>query len=81
MRIRGAGEGNGPVRRFPNRQSLSYELDSEGFKLVADRLVEEAGIHAMLHRQCVAPVMDGDAGRRRDRGIEGRTRGDPGASA
>ena len=28
----------------PESQSLSYELDSEGFKLVADRLVEEAGI-------------------------------------
>ncbi|OAN40663.1 FAD-dependent oxidoreductase [Mycolicibacterium iranicum] len=44
----------------PESQSLSYELDSEGFKLVADRLVEEAGIHAMLHRQFVAPLMDGD---------------------
>ena len=44
----------------PESQSLSYELDSEGFKLVADRLVEEAGIHAMLHRQVVAPLMDGD---------------------
>jgi hypothetical protein len=43
----------------PESQSLSYELDSEGFKLVADRLVEEAGIHAMLHRQFVAPIMDG----------------------
>lgn len=44
----------------PESQSLSYELDSEGFKLVADRLVEEAGIHAMLHRQFVAPLMEGD---------------------
>ena len=44
----------------PESQSLSYELDSEGFKVVADRLVEEAGIHPMLHRQFVAPVMDGD---------------------
>ena len=44
----------------PESQSLSYELDSEGFKIVADRLVEEAGIHAMLHRQFVAPAMDGD---------------------
>ena len=35
----------------PESQSLSYELGSEDFKLVADRLVEEAGIHAMLHRQ------------------------------
>jgi ribulose 1,5-bisphosphate synthetase/thiazole synthase len=44
----------------PESQSLSYELDSEGFKLVADKLVEEAGIHAMLHRQFVAPIMDGN---------------------
>ena len=45
----------------PESQSLSYELDSEGFKVVADRLVEEAGIHAMLHRMFVAPLMDGDS--------------------
>lgn len=44
----------------PESQSLSYELDSEGFKLVADRLVEEAGIHPMLHRQVVAPIMEGN---------------------
>ena len=44
----------------PESQSLSYEIDSEGFKLVADRLVEEAGIHPMLHRLFVAPIMDGD---------------------
>lgn len=44
----------------PESQSLSYELDSEGFKLVADRLVTDAGIHAMLHRQVVAPLMDDD---------------------
>jgi len=44
----------------PESQSLSYELDSEGFKLVADALVEEAGIHPMLHRQFVAPLMDGE---------------------
>jgi ribulose 1,5-bisphosphate synthetase/thiazole synthase len=43
----------------PESQSLSYELDSEGFKLVADALVEEAGIHPMLHRQFVAPIMEG----------------------
>lgn len=45
----------------PESQSLSYELDSEGFKLVADRLVAEAGIHPMLHRQFVAPLMAGAA--------------------
>lgn len=45
----------------PEPQSLSYEIDSEGFKLVADRLVEEAGVHPMLHRLFVAPVLAGDA--------------------
>ena len=44
----------------PESQSLSYELDSEGFKVVADRLVEEAGITPMLHRLFVAPIMEGD---------------------
>lgn len=44
----------------PESQSLSYEIDSEGFKLVADRMVEEAGIHPMLHRAFVAPIMEGD---------------------
>lgn len=44
----------------PESQSLSYELDSEGFKLVADRLVEEAGIHPMLHRVFVAPIREGN---------------------
>ena len=44
----------------PESQSLSYELDSEGFKLVADRLVEEAGIHPMLHRHFVEPIRDGN---------------------
>ena len=45
----------------PESQSLSYELDSEGFKLVADLLVEEAGIHPMLHRQFVSPLMENGA--------------------
>lgn len=44
----------------PEVQSLSYELDSEGFKVVADQLVQEAGITPMLHRLFVAPIMDGD---------------------
>ena len=43
----------------PESQSLSYELDSEGFKMVADKLVLEAGIHPMLHRAFVAPIMEG----------------------
>ncbi len=45
----------------PESQSLSYELDSEGFKVVADNLVEEAGIYPMLHRSFSAPIMDGDS--------------------
>ena len=64
-------EANGIGREFETRakdmgaavqesQSLSYEIDSEGFKIVADKLVEEAGIHAMLHRFVVAPILDGD---------------------
>ena len=64
-------EANGIRRKFegrakaagaavPESQSLSYELDSEGFKVVADQLVEEAGVNAMLYRMFVAPVMDGD---------------------
>jgi ribulose 1,5-bisphosphate synthetase/thiazole synthase len=44
----------------PESQSLSFELDAEGFKVVADVLVEEAGIRPMLHRTFVDPVMEGD---------------------
>ncbi|MCB0963076.1 MAG: FAD-dependent oxidoreductase [Acidimicrobiales bacterium] len=44
----------------PESQSLSYELDSEGFKVVADQLVAEAGIRPMLHRAFVAPVVEDD---------------------
>jgi ribulose 1,5-bisphosphate synthetase/thiazole synthase len=43
----------------PESQSSSYELDSEGFKVVADRLVLDAGVHPMLHRTFVAPIVDG----------------------
>jgi len=43
----------------PESQSLSYEIDSEGFKVVADRMVEEAGVYPMLHRLFVTPLMDG----------------------
>ena len=45
----------------PESQSISFEIDAEGFKVVADALVDEAGIHGMLHRTFVAPIMDGDA--------------------
>jgi len=44
----------------PEPQSDSHALDAEGFKCVADVLVEEAGITPMLHRLCVAPIMDGN---------------------
>ena len=44
----------------PESQSLSHEIDAEGFKVVADRLIQEAGVHPMLHRWFAAPVMDGD---------------------
>ncbi|HEX2784144.1 MAG TPA: FAD-dependent oxidoreductase, partial [Ilumatobacteraceae bacterium] len=45
----------------PESQSMSYEIDAEGFKVVADRLVEESGMRGMLHRTFVAPIMEGDA--------------------
>jgi len=45
----------------PESQSLSYEIDSEGFKLVADQMVlNEPHIRPMLHRQFVAPIMEGN---------------------
>ncbi len=45
----------------PESQSLSYEIDSEGFKLVADQMVlNEPNIRPMLHRQFVAPIMEGN---------------------
>jgi len=45
----------------PEPQSLSQALDAEMFKWVADVLVQEAGITPLLHRLCVAPIMDGAA--------------------
>ncbi len=45
---------------MPEPQSISHSLDAEGFKFVADRLVEEAGVIPMLHRLFVAPIMAGD---------------------
>ncbi len=44
---------------LPEPQSMSHALDAELFKYVADVLVEEAGVQPMLHRLCVAPIMDG----------------------
>lgn len=46
---------------LPEPQSLSHALDAEMFKWVADVLVEEAGIKPLLHRLCVAPIMDNGA--------------------
>jgi hypothetical protein len=43
---------------LPEPQSISHALDAEAFKHVADRLVVEAGIHPMLHRMFVAPIIE-----------------------
>jgi ribulose 1,5-bisphosphate synthetase/thiazole synthase len=43
---------------LPEPQSLSHALDAEMFKYVADVLVAEAGVQPMLHRLCVAPIME-----------------------
>jgi ribulose 1,5-bisphosphate synthetase/thiazole synthase len=43
---------------MPEPQSLSHALDAEMFKWVADTLVEEAGVTPLLHRLCVAPVLE-----------------------
>jgi FAD dependent oxidoreductase len=45
----------------PEPQSLSHALDAEMFKWVADELVQEAGVTPLLHRLCVAPIMEGGA--------------------
>ena len=42
----------------PEPQSISSALDAEMFKYVADVVVEEAGVQPMLHRLCVAPIME-----------------------
>ena len=44
---------------IPEPQSQSHAIDGEAFKYVADKMVCEAGIEAMLHRMCVA-VMEGN---------------------
>jgi ribulose 1,5-bisphosphate synthetase/thiazole synthase len=45
---------------LPEPQSISHALDAEAFKHVADGMVAQAGVHPMLHRMFVAPIMDGD---------------------
>ncbi len=44
---------------LPEPQSLSHALDAEMFKWVADVLVEESGVKPLLHRLCVAPIVEG----------------------
>ncbi len=44
---------------MPEPQSLSHALDAEMFKHVGDVMAQEAGVQVMLHRLCVAPIMDG----------------------
>jgi ribulose 1,5-bisphosphate synthetase/thiazole synthase len=39
-------------------QSTSQALDADRFKVVADTLVQENGIHPMLHRMFVAPIVE-----------------------
>jgi hypothetical protein len=43
---------------MPEPQSISHALDAEMFKWVADVMVEEAGITPLLHRLCVAPILE-----------------------
>jgi len=43
---------------LPEPQSLSHALDAEMFKYVADVLVAEAGVTPLLHRLCVAPIVE-----------------------
>lgn len=45
----------------PEPQSQSEALNTELFKVVADTLVQEAGIEPILHCMAVETVMDGDA--------------------
>lgn len=45
----------------PESQSMSRALDPELFKVVADDLVQEAGIEPLLHCLAVEPLLDGGA--------------------
>ena len=65
----------------PDVQSCSRALDSELFKVVADRLVEEAGVEPLLHCLVTEPIVeDGLREGRRHREQVGPP-GDPRASA
>lgn len=46
---------------IPDNKSISHQIDAEGFKWVADRLVQEAGVRPLLHRLFVAPVLEAGA--------------------
>src|SRR5579872_4625340 len=46
---------------MPEPQSLSHALDAEMFKYVADVLVQESGVQPLLHRLCVAPIVENGA--------------------
>jgi hypothetical protein len=43
----------------PEPQSTSEALNPEMFKVVADQLVQEAGVEPLLHCLAVAPIMEG----------------------
>ncbi len=43
---------------IPEPQSISHALDAEAFKYVADVMIDEAGVHPMLHRMFVAPIVE-----------------------
>src|SRR5260370_19982423 len=47
--------------RMRERQSVSHALDAEMFKWVVDVLVDEAGVKPLLHRLCVAPIVENGA--------------------
>lgn len=44
----------------PEPQSLSQALDTEMFKVIADQLLQEAGVTPLLHCLAVSPLLDGD---------------------
>jgi ribulose 1,5-bisphosphate synthetase/thiazole synthase len=43
----------------PEPQSVSQALDAEGCKYVADVMAAEAGVHPLMHRLFVAPIVEG----------------------
>ena len=63
----------------PESQSLSYELDSEGFKLVADKLVEEDGRASDAAPSVRRPHHGGGPDHWHHHRIQSRARGDSGS--